>query len=133
ARAGDRKSMQELLALLPAETNALWRAVSVNLLKRWTGDRKVSAALLSSLADPDPLVRSMSVRALESLAQTAAPATALRHCLEDPVRGVRMEAAWALRGGLDTNSTAFRDLLAHLNHNADEPAGKLQLGVFWLD
>ena len=43
---------------------------------------------------------------------------------------MRVDAAWALRRTLDTNSPAGRDLLTQLNHNADQPQGLMQAGVF---
>ncbi len=135
ARAGQTNSVPDLLDLLHSETNSFWRAVSANLLKRWADDPRVTAALVSSAGDPDPLVRAMSVRALEPLAQTASgpvPA-ALRGRLDDPLRAVRVEAAWALRASVDTNSAAGLALVTYLRHNADQPTGALQLGVFHLD
>jgi len=124
-----------LLGLLRQETNSLWRAVSANLLKRWPNETNVTAALLSGARDPEPLVRSMSVRALEPLAApaNALAQAALRQALDDSVRSVRIEAAWALHAALDTNSDAGSDLLTYLRYNADEPSGALQLGVFHLD
>jgi superkiller protein 3 len=53
--------------------------------------------------------------------------------LEDPLRAVRIDAAWGLRRELDTNSPAGRDLLHYLALNGDQPSGALQQGVFQLD
>jgi len=77
----------------------------------------------------------MGVRALEPVMQSgdAANRNALNDRLKDEIRSVRLDAAWALRASLDTNSNAGRDLLRYLSHNADEPAGELQLGIFWMD
>ncbi|MHB8520321.1 MAG: tetratricopeptide repeat protein [Limisphaerales bacterium] len=63
----------------------------------------------------------------------ADPDATLRRLLNDPVRAVRVEAAWALRSTLDTNSLAGSDLFCFLAHNLDEPNGALQMGVFDLD
>jgi len=123
------------LQLLNGETNAFWRAVSAGLLKRWANEPNVMGALLASAGDPDPLVRSMSVRALEPL--TASPnqsvEAALGNRLSDAIRLVRIDAAWALHATVDTNSATGLDLLNYLRHNADQPAGSLQLGIFHLD
>jgi tetratricopeptide (TPR) repeat protein len=77
----------------------------------------------------------MAVRGLEPLAESGftpvLPTLSAR--LGDPVRAVRIEAAWALRPSLDTNSPAGRDLLAYLHHNSDQPSGALQLGVYHMD
>ena len=135
ARSGVTNSAPDLLRLLRIETNSLWRAASANLLRHWAGDPKVTAALLSSAGDPDPLVRSMSVRALEPLAQSGGQPVqlALRSRLDDPIRSVRIDAAWALHAGLDTNSTAGQDLLNYFRHSGDQPSGALQHGVFLMD
>jgi tetratricopeptide (TPR) repeat protein len=136
ARNGDQKVVPELLSLLNTESNAFWRAVSANLLKRWIDQKEVAAALTSSASNASPLLRSASLRALEPVVQSSAdPAVqaAFRTGLNDPVRGVRVDAAWAMRANLDTNSKAAKDLMTYLDHNADQPAGQMQLGVFSLD
>jgi tetratricopeptide (TPR) repeat protein len=134
-RLGDRAAIPGLLGLLQSETNAYWRAVSVNLLKRWADEPNVTKALLTAVEDQEALVRSASVRALEPLVPAGGEPlqTALRSRLTDAVRGVRVDAAWALHTQLDTNSTAGQDLAASLRHNADQPSGAMQLGVFCLD
>ena len=135
ARTDDRGAVPGLLGMLRSETNSLWRAASANLLRRWIQLPNVTAALLSSAGDPDPLVRAMSVRALEPhIGSGNQPVQmALQNRLTDPVRVVRIDAAWALRASLDTNSVAGTDLLNYLRFNADQPMGALQQGVFHLD
>ena len=49
------------------------------------------------------------------------------------MRTVRIEAAWALRQTLTADSVAGTDLLTSLQHNLDQPAGALQMGVFLMD
>ena len=56
--------------------------------------------------------------------------TALQPLLEDPVRAVRIAAAWALCATLDLNSRAGKELVLMLDHNADQPTGRMQLGQF---
>jgi tetratricopeptide (TPR) repeat protein len=135
AKAGDLKAVPELTQLLKSETNAFWRAVSAGLLRRWAGESNVTAALIASVADPDPLVRAMSVRSLEPLAQYEIPSVqaALQTRLSDPMRALRIDAAWAIHAMLDTNSMAGGDLLTYLRQNADQPSGQMQLGVFSMD
>jgi len=153
ARAGDSAAAQALASLLRAqtnqassspssgaslvlsETNSFWRAVFAGSLKRWAKEPKVEAALLAGATDPDPLVRAMSLRSLGTQAPEPGSRVerALRAGLTDEIRAVRIEAAWSLRSSLDTNSTAGSDLLADLRHNADQPAGALQSGVFSFD
>ena len=135
ARAGDATAIPALVKMTEAETNSYWRGVAANLLKRWPGETNVMNALLKSANDTNELVRAMSLRGLEPLAEAGfmPAASTLSERLQDPVRAVRIEAAWGLRRTLDTNSTAGRDLLTYLKHNADQPSGALQLGVFHMD
>jgi predicted CXXCH cytochrome family protein len=135
ARAGDAGVVPELLRLLVLETNGYWRAVSANLLRRWAADAKVMPALLSSAQDSDPLVRAMSVRALEPLAGSGNDVvqTVVGNRLTDPVRSVRIDAAWALHATIETNSIAGSDLMHYLHFSADQPVGAMQLGIFHLD
>lgn len=135
ARAGDAAAVPGLLKMAREETIPLWRAVAVNLLRRWSAQPEVAEVLRSSAGDTNELVRSVAVRALEPLAssgETAARAL-VNAGLNDPVRAVRVEAAWALHSSVDTNSTAGRDLLNYLHYNSDQPSGSLQLGVFHLE
>jgi len=135
ARTGNPAAVPTLINMTSAETNFFWRAVAANLLRPWVGETPVLDALVKSAQDTNELTRAMALRALEPYATTGAmPATrALASGLDDPVRNVRIDAAWADRRTLDTNSTAGRDLLAYLRHNVDQPAGAMQVGVFHLD
>ncbi|MCW5555793.1 MAG: tetratricopeptide repeat protein [Verrucomicrobiae bacterium] len=135
ARNADAAAVPGLLRMLREENIPLWRAVAANLLKRWTQETNVTAALLSAAGDTNELVRAMAVRGLEPIAQSggATVRTMLNVRLNDPVRSVRVDAAWALRHQLDTNSTAGTDLIAYLRHNLDQPGGAMQMGVFQMD
>jgi predicted CXXCH cytochrome family protein len=121
ARAGNSAAVEPLLKMLAAETNSYWKAAIVNVLQPWSAEAQVDAVLRQSLGDPSALVREKAVQSLE--AQEALSAR-----LEDPVRSVRVAAAWALRANLDTNCRAARDLDLFLDSNADQPGGQLQMG-----
>jgi Flp pilus assembly protein TadD len=135
ARGGDPAAVPALVKMTAAETNFFWRAVAAHLLQRWSAETNVITALLRCAGDTNELVRTAAVRGLEPLAQSGMEPVAktLNARLADPVRAVRVAAAWALRHTLDTNSPAGKDLLAYLRHNADQPSGVMQAGVFHLD
>jgi len=156
ARAGQRSALEPLLRLLREEKIPLWRAAAADLLKHWSGESAVTAALLERTADTDPLVRAAAARALEGVAgpeslegrggeskskskikikseETGSVAAALGRLLDDPVRAVRVEAGWSLRATLATNSIAGQDLLRSLANNLDQPSGSMQMGVFLFD
>jgi predicted CXXCH cytochrome family protein len=135
ARAGDHAAVAPLLRMMKEERIPMWRAIATGLLKRWAHEEQTLPALLAATTDRTPLVRGMAARVLELLSPQDHPAvaSALKGLLADPLRAVRVEAAWALRRQVDTNSTAGRELLAHLAQGLDQPTGLLQQGVFFMD
>jgi predicted CXXCH cytochrome family protein len=141
-RRGDETAVDLLLALWRDDPSALWRSVVLRLLGPWAlGSEAVRDAVLSGLTDPDPLVRSTAVQAAEGLvdAELVGEAVArdarekLRALLEDPLRLVRVEAAWALRRELDVESPAGRELVHSLEVDLDQPGGALRRAVFHFD
>lgn len=119
-----------LLALVATEKSAAWKAVAAGLLGQWLDRDEVVRAFASWLESPEALLRAAAVRALEFVPSLW---PALRARLEDPVRLVRVEAAWALRRDLDLSTRAAKELLTAMDQTSDQPGGALQQGQFYLD
>jgi len=134
ARTGDPAAIAPLLKLLAGNEPPYWRAAIVNQLEPWPANPEVQAGLLKSLGDTNALVRTKAAHVLDATAQplNAAVISALRSRLADPVRSVRVAAAWSLRGELDLHSRAGEELNYFLDENADEPAGQMQKGEFFV-
>jgi tetratricopeptide (TPR) repeat protein len=134
ARKGEATARDGLLRLLAIEEIPYWRAVVAGLLAPWAGETPVGDALVRSLADTNALVRAECIRALEPLIEANVPKAveSIRQRLDDPVRNVRIAAAWALRATIDPASKAGSELLHSLDINADQPAGQMQKGAFAL-
>lgn len=134
ARRGDPAGRDQLLALLQQEPTAYWRAVSVGLLWQWAAEPAVKAAIFAGLKSEHPLVREKAARALEPLMDNLHPEVLqpLRALLEDPVRSVRVAAAWTLRATVDLQSRAGRDLEASLALTAEQPSGQYRRGMLLL-
>ncbi len=130
ARRGLAEAVPALVAMTRAEKSAAWRSVATGLLAPWAGHPMVRPVLSDLLGDPAPLVRAAALRALEHARDERGDA---RPLLEDPVRLVRVEAAWILRKDLALESRAGEDLARHLACSADQPQGALQSGLFRLD
>ncbi len=133
ARQGDPAARDGLIPLLAAEPIAAWRGTAIHLLRRWVREPAVSAAIAAHLSDESPLVREAAVRALgEGMSGTPDESltNSIQPLLEDPIRAVRIAAAWALCESLDLTSTAGRELIHMLDHNADQPTGRMQLAQF---
>jgi tetratricopeptide (TPR) repeat protein len=128
ARAGDVGARRPLVEQLKAETNAYWRASTLRVLEQWLRDPSVATATVAATRDPHALVRAHACQVLGVAALAGDPAArgALLDRLADPVRAVRISAAWGLRDQVDPASLAGRELLHSLAHNADQPAGQMQ-------
>lgn len=122
SRAG---AIDGLLALWPQEDIPAWRAAFLELLAPHADDPRVTALAREALGSTDPLVRSQAVRLLGRLPEQK---SALRPLLDDPVRLVRLDAAWALSADLAADSPARRELDAQLQLGLDQPGGRLLLG-----
>lgn len=134
ARRGDPDARDELLRFLRGETNGMWRAVAATALAQYLPDAEVIDALIAAMRDPEPLVRAHSVRTLELVGRDPPERVGetLRRALEDPIRSVRVAAAWGLRHRVSETSRAGADLLAYLRLHEDQPGGQLRLGAYRL-
>lgn len=132
ARAGHPSARDELLPIFEKEELSYWKASLAGMLEPWAAEPKVMNALLNGLNDTNPLVRAAVVRALEPLANSGLPAvsSAIQSKLDDPVRNVRVAAAWAWRSKLSPSLLAASELQAYLDLNADQPTGQMQKGIF---
>ncbi len=134
ARSGDESAKPEILGLLNGGDTPYWQAVAANLVDPWLGDTEIQRALMNALSSTNSLVRSHAARAMEPLAQAHVPSAeaALKNSLNDPVRAVRVNAAWAIRNEIDPSSLAARELDHFLRINSDQPGGQIQLGTWML-
>jgi Flp pilus assembly protein TadD len=131
ARRGDTSARDGILAMAGEKENAYWRAVVVGLLGRWAGESSVFEVLPKATRDASPLVREAAARSLSPLAEARHPPAreAMAAMLKDPARVVRVVAAWGLRADVNLESSVGRDLLASIECQRDQPAGRMQMGV----
>jgi predicted CXXCH cytochrome family protein len=91
----------------------------------------------ASLDDVDPQVRRAALQVLERLPPAERVPLAAPH-LDDPVRAVRLQAAWMLApaharlpaGTADAFARAVVEFVAAQNFNADRPESRTSLGTF---
>jgi Flp pilus assembly protein TadD len=132
ARTGDDAARAAMLHLLKEEKQPFWQAVAAAVLSQWAAAPDVLPALTAALDHPNALVRENAARSLMPIAQQNQAATrqALEKRLTDPIRAVRVRAAWALRDAINPDSAPGRDLLAYLRQNADQPGGAAEQGAY---
>jgi len=129
ARRGDEDAREGLIALTQGDEIPYWKASASLLLEHWLDRPDAQAALTAQLQHPHPLVRTSAVQSLGPLCEDPNnPARGnIEKLLNDPVRSVRVAAAWATRDHLDKASVAGKELLHMLELNADQPSGQMQL------
>jgi tetratricopeptide (TPR) repeat protein len=125
AQAGSPGAADALLALLEGEDIPAWRATYLSLLPGLADFAKGRAASLAALNAANPLERAAGVRFFTGTPEASATLTPL---LKDPVRLVRLDAAWALSPELPVDSAARRELDDYLKLTLDQPGGRLRLG-----
>ncbi len=131
---GDPYAIEGLLSLLQnAKEPPYWRAVAASLLGRVSPNQPIKSGLIRALNDSHPLPREKAAKALEPSLQIQdfEVISALTRKLDDESRSVRIAAAWVLRGSIDPNSRAGRELLEYLRQSADQPSGQFRLAVYY--
>lgn len=132
ARRGTVEARDGLVNMVKSERIAAWRATACHLLEQWVFETEVTQSLLATLQDESPLVREAAARVLvHPCRQGVEPVrNAMGKLLDDPLRSVRVAAAWSLVDSLDLNTKAGRELLHMLDINADQPTGRMRLSQF---
>jgi|CXWL01.1.fsa_nt_gi predicted CXXCH cytochrome family protein len=125
AQAGQTEAAGTLLSLLKQEDIPAWRATFLSLLGGYTDDPRVLVDARKSLPAEDPLER---VAAARLFAGSRNASEVLASLLEDPVRLVRLDAAWALSPELPPDAPARKELDAYLALSLDQPSGRIRLG-----
>jgi len=132
---GENSAKPKLAGMLSGgKEGSYWRAVAAGLLWRWAAEPGIQTVLVAQLKDKHPLVREKAVRAMEpavASGNTEAVA-AIKEALNDPVRSVRVAAAWVMRATVDVQSRAGRELQMALSLDADQPPGQYRQAMFLL-
>ncbi|HSH09953.1 MAG TPA: cytochrome c3 family protein, partial [Oceanipulchritudo sp.] len=104
---------QRLKEAVLVEKNRMWKATFVSMFQYVPFDEEAFNILVAMLDDPEPMVRSASIRILG--VNNIAPEKALS-LLEDPVRGVRLSAALTVPGMTGLSESVDKELLEYMNH-----------------
>ena len=99
---------------------------------QWAAEPATQTALLAQFKNEHPLVRERVVRSLEPAMTDSDVAAALKPMLNDPVRNVRVAAAWVMRATVDMQGQAGRDLQGMLDLEADQPTGQFEEAMLLL-
>lgn len=128
AQAGEERAVDALLKLWTDEDIPAWRATYLQLLINHADHHPEIVKLAREAAeDEDPMVRAAAVQVLSA---AGGQEEVIRAGLDDPVRLVRFDAAWALPQALVPGSALAKEFLAYLDLTLDQPGGRMRKGQF---
>jgi Flp pilus assembly protein TadD len=133
ARNGDPASRDGLVKLIESETESpSWKASAIRLLDPFMLEPSVFQKVMPLSTHADPMVRASVARSMEPLLNVRSPSAraTLDKMFTDPIRSVRLAAAWSLRATLDEKSPTGQELKHMLDQNGDQPSGQLQIGAY---
>jgi len=122
AQSGTPGQGKALLGLIATESNAVWRASLVSLLRPYLEEEGVANQLVSSLKDESELVRSMAV---QGVAMIPGLQGTLRASRKDESRLVRLNALWNSLSQGSLSVTERKELEEWLRINEDDAIGLL--------
>jgi tetratricopeptide (TPR) repeat protein len=129
AMRGEAGVSAELAGALAGEPNDAWRASLAGMLAAWVDDAVARGALTARLGDRSPWVRAAAARALGGTAPEA-----VEGLLRDPVRAVRVDAAWSLRGMRPWSPALRAEVERWIEVTSDQPAGVLRRAeLAWIE
>lgn len=127
---GQQNAIDALLKSYSNEDNPAWQATLLQVMRAWSTDPRVQKIALDAVKHDDPLVRSSSC---EILAFGTGTSTVLDSMFKDPVKEVRVAAAWASRARLSQYPDMFKELKESLSFSADQPTGAMSMAQLSLD
>ncbi|MBK1855263.1 tetratricopeptide repeat protein [Verrucomicrobiaceae bacterium 5K15] len=127
---GQQESIDALLAAYAKEENTAWKATLLQIMQSWATDPRVQQLGREGVHSKDSLLRASACMVLEFSTDNG---PWLEPMLNDPVKEVRMAAAWAMRTRLSLRSEVRNELEHSLAFTADQPAGAMRTAQLAID
>lgn len=124
AYAGNPAALDALLAVHPAQEIGAWKATLLRLMEPWAGEARVNDLALKAMNDGDPLVRAAAASVLGPQAEQLPAITTL---FSDPIKAVRIEAAWAAMEHIPLTLPVVTEAEAVARQQADQPGGAMRM------
>ena len=122
--AGERGSLEPMLKAYTQEANPYWQASLIQIMQPFATDPRVQNIAQEALRSKESLVRATACRILEFSPENG---PWLEPMLQDPVKEVRMAAAWAWRSRLSERSEVLKELKQTIIYTADQPSGIMRM------
>ena len=126
AQAGDVNAIENLLAVYPKTEIGAWKATILRLMAPWATRPDVAKLAQNSAVDADPLVRTAAAVLLGAHPSEPSHAGILQTLRADPIKAVRVEAAWSSLEAVAQDTPVAREIEAWIRQSADQPGGALR-------
>ncbi|MGJ8675948.1 MAG: tetratricopeptide repeat protein [Akkermansiaceae bacterium] len=124
AYSGDPTSVEALLKAYGNEQNPYWQASLLQILQPWATDPRVQYLGRNGVRHEESIVRAAACQLMEF---STGNGPWLEPMLRDPIKEVRLAAAWAWRAQLSEKSEVLEELKNATLFNADQPAGIMRM------
>ena len=121
---GNPDSIEALLKAHKEEPNPYWQASLLEIMQPWGADPRVQYLGRSGVHHKESIVRASACRLMEFSPENT---PWLEPMLKDPIKEVRLAAAWALRSQLTPQSSALLELTESFKFTADQPASNMRM------
>ncbi|MBB5353281.1 putative CXXCH cytochrome family protein [Haloferula luteola] len=124
AQNGRPGALAQLLDAFSSEEMDAWQATLLRLMEPWAQDSRVVRSANVSLHEGGPLVRAAAAALIARRGETG---PLLETALADPLKAVRLEAAWGAFEHLPAQHPAIQEAEAVARHQSDQPAGAMRM------
>ena len=122
--AGMPNSLEPMLKAYANEPNPYWQASLLQIMQPFATDPRVQKLGRQGVHSKESIVRTAACRILEFSPENG---PWLEPMLQDPVKEVRIAAAWAWRTRLSERSDILKELKGIIQFSADQPSGAMRM------
>lgn len=121
---GQASSLEPLLKAYENEPNPYWQASLLKIMQPFGTDPRVQQLGRQGVRSKESIVRAAACQLLEFGRENGAW---LEPMLQDPVKEVRIAAAWAWRTHLSERSAILKELKGTIEFTVDQPSGAMRM------
>jgi len=117
-------ALDQLLAAYAAEEIDAWKATLLRLMEPWADDSRVVDHTNVAVHQGGPLARTAAAMLVPRRGDTG---PLLDKLLDDPIKAVRVEAAWNALDAIPLEHPAVAEVEAVARHQSDQPGGAMRM------
>ena len=117
-------ALDQLIESFDAEDIDAWQATLLRLMEPWNSDSRVVQRANRSANDGGPLARTSAALLI---GRRGDEGPLMEKVLTDPIKAVRVEAAWSSLDNIAIDHPAFAEISAMSLHQSDQPQGAMTM------